>query len=69
MLPPVLKSIKDYLTDKGFAKRTRLEDALLEELDAMDAEVTTRIIEHKASDRELITSGPASSCACCGRAR
>ena len=64
MLPRQLKAVKDRLQEKGYAKRTRLEDQLLEELEFLDKslnEVQLRELSYKT------VGGPPDSCPCCGR--
>lgn len=69
MLPPMLAEIKEKLDTKGYAKRSQREDALLEELNKIDAlfEQDPRVRKSANFQESRIVGGPSGTCSCCGR--
>jgi hypothetical protein len=72
MLPPNLARLKDTLTLKGYAQRSSGEDAILKELQVLDAssevnETVQEAIANRQLDAAGIFSGPTGSCPCCGK--
>jgi hypothetical protein len=70
MLPPNLGKLKEVLIAKTIQKRTRGEDAILEELEALDtdAKISETLRGKETSPRKYaVYDGPSGSCPCCGR--
>lgn len=69
MLPPNLSKLKEALIKKGYPKRTRGEDAVLLELEALDGskEVSESIAKGQLRTFSAVFDGPAGTCPCCGR--
>jgi hypothetical protein len=71
MLPPNLAKLKEVLIAKTVQKRTSGEDAILAELEAIDADakISETLRAKDTSPRKYaVYDGPSGSCPCCGRA-
>jgi len=67
-LPPELKKLKAQLNELGAARRTRAQDRLTAELDAIDRTLSERILKEPTfSSVEKMTSPGGGTCSCCGK--
>ena len=68
MLPLRLQEVKDRLKEKGYSKRSKAEEDLLEEIEAMEKYFSQELTKFSESIRGAkLTSGPRGNCPCCGR--
>jgi hypothetical protein len=69
MLPPMLAEIKEKLDAKGYSQRSSREDALLAELNKLDALFEQDGTARKSANfqESRIVGGPSGTCSCCGK--